>query len=634
LQPANLPANLKSIMDRAVALHQRGKLDEAETLYRAALAERPDLFQAHHLLGVVFLQRSDLERALAYIDEAIRIEPRFPDAHHSRGKILDELGRRAEAVASYERALAAVDAALKRTPRLAHAHHTRGKLLEELERPEEAVESYRAALRFDPEHPEALSNCGLALYDLERIDEALRCFDAALAISPKSVSALLGRGKALAELDRYGEALADFERVLELYPDHIQAIVNRAKLLPEFGDCEGAIAGLKRALALSPQRQKTKFQLAGLYSTLNRYSEAAALSKEILAEIDEPGPARMLTALSHLARIPDQVADIDVLQMLDRIDPTSIDEPGRRQMEIHLAFAKALANHNRGRHDEAWRLLEFANGLKRATLDHNTTMFRPAWQEAIHRLDSMPLEPGTPPPTNERLPIWLFIFGASRSGKSTLERLVSSIPGVRKGYENRLIEIVRQRVLRESGRSVNMSIAELTPAERARFVSLFGACIAELSNGAKVFTCTLPGYIDQLPELIDLIPNLRIVFLKRGMPDLWLRIFMKHYSKKNFPYSYDPHDVRDYIDYYDSMMDKAAAKLPQRSIILSYEELIENPIGTRAAIAHLCGLPLPSGTLPEIGDDRGCAEPYRAAMDAALSTPPDAPPDAPLSADA
>ncbi|MEX2297361.1 MAG: hypothetical protein WD715_08105 [Dongiaceae bacterium] len=82
--------------------------------------------------------------------------------------------------------------------------------------------------------------------------------------------------------------------------------------------------------------------------------------------------------------------------------------------------------------------------------------------------------------------------------------------------------------------------------------------------------------------------------------------------------------MKDYIDYYFSMMDKASAKLPQQSIMLSYEELIENPIAARAAIAQLCGLPVPTGPLPAIGDDRGCAEPYRAAMAAALSMPPDA----------
>ncbi|MEX2297362.1 MAG: tetratricopeptide repeat protein [Dongiaceae bacterium] len=529
------PGDLKSSMDRAVALHQAGKLADAETLYRAVIGARPDFFHAHHLLGVLLMQQGAHEQALASVDAAIRIEPRFPDAHQSRGKILAELDRHDEATESYNRALVAIDAALRATPRLAHGHFARGKMLEALKRPEEAIESYRAALRLDPKHAEALSNCGLALYDLERIDEALRSFDAALAISPKSVSALLGRGKALMDLDRYGEALADFERILEMYPDHIEAIVKHAKLLPEFGDCEGAIAELKRALALHPRRQKTKFQLAGLYSMLNRYAEAATLSKEILAKTGELETPKTLRALTHIARHPESLAELDVLQLLDLIDPASSAEPVRRQMEIELAFTKALVNHNMGRYEVAWRSLALANDLKRATLDPDTMMFRHSWQEAIHRLDSMSSELEALLPSNERLPIWLFILGASRSGKSSLESLVSSIPGVRRGYENRLIEIVRQRVLREAGRSANTDIAELTPAERARFVSLFGSSIAELSNGAKVFTCTLPGYIDQLPELAKLIPNLRIVFLKRGVSDLWLRVFMKHYSKKNFP---------------------------------------------------------------------------------------------------
>ena len=44
-------------LKRAVALHQSGKLSEAEALYRSVLDQRPDDFDALHLIGVIHYQR-------------------------------------------------------------------------------------------------------------------------------------------------------------------------------------------------------------------------------------------------------------------------------------------------------------------------------------------------------------------------------------------------------------------------------------------------------------------------------------------------------------------------------------------------------------------------------------------------
>jgi hypothetical protein len=46
--------------------------------------------------------------------------------------------------------------------------------------------------------------------------------------------------------------------------------------------------------------------------------------------------------------------------------------------------------------------------------------------------------------------------------------------------------------------------------------------------------------------------------------------------------------------------------------------MVTDPAGALRAAAELCDLPVEHGPLPEIGDDRGCAVPYRNLMDTAL----------------
>ena len=52
-----------SNLNRARALHKNGRLDDAMTIYRDMLVQKPHDPDAHHLLGVALFQRGDLPRA-------------------------------------------------------------------------------------------------------------------------------------------------------------------------------------------------------------------------------------------------------------------------------------------------------------------------------------------------------------------------------------------------------------------------------------------------------------------------------------------------------------------------------------------------------------------------------------------
>jgi tetratricopeptide (TPR) repeat protein len=59
-----------SIAD-ALALHQSGRLSDAERMYRQILRAHPDSFDAQHLLGVVLHQGGNHAEAIRYIDAAL-----------------------------------------------------------------------------------------------------------------------------------------------------------------------------------------------------------------------------------------------------------------------------------------------------------------------------------------------------------------------------------------------------------------------------------------------------------------------------------------------------------------------------------------------------------------------------------
>src|SRR3981189_671942 len=105
---------------QALALHQAGRLAEAEPLYRQVLAGAPRHFDGLPLLGVIHYQKGEYREAIRRIEAALKINPNAAAAHNNRGSALKDLGQAKEALASYERAIA-----LKAD--YAEAFHKRGK---------------------------------------------------------------------------------------------------------------------------------------------------------------------------------------------------------------------------------------------------------------------------------------------------------------------------------------------------------------------------------------------------------------------------------------------------------------------------------------------------------------------------
>src|SRR5215469_8296685 len=97
-------ATLAEALEYALQLHERGQLNEADTLYRQILARVPRHPEALHLLGVLHYQRGRHETAIDLIGQAIAAASRVSGFHNSLGAVYRAVGRLDEAEASYRRA--------------------------------------------------------------------------------------------------------------------------------------------------------------------------------------------------------------------------------------------------------------------------------------------------------------------------------------------------------------------------------------------------------------------------------------------------------------------------------------------------------------------------------------------------
>ena len=83
----------------------RGRDQEAEALFHQVLATAPDDHEARYNLGICLVRQGRFEEALAHHDRAIELKPDFADAHSGRGLALGGLGRHEAALASHARSV-------------------------------------------------------------------------------------------------------------------------------------------------------------------------------------------------------------------------------------------------------------------------------------------------------------------------------------------------------------------------------------------------------------------------------------------------------------------------------------------------------------------------------------------------
>ena len=336
-----IAAKVPSLFAEGMALHQAGRLADAEEICYQILATQPDHFDSLHLLGVIFHQRGNHAAAIHQIDSALKRNPNNIFALNNRGLALHELKRFAEALASYDRALAL-------RPDYADALSNRGLTLQELKRFTEALASYDRALALRPDYTEALSNRGLTLHELKRFAEALASYDRALTLRPGHAAALSNRGVTLHELKRFAEALASYDRALTLRPDYTEALSNRGLTLHELKRFEEALASYDRALMLRPDyaealsnRGNTLYELKRLAEALASYDRALALRPDYVEALSNRG-----LTLRELKRFADALASYDRVLTLRPDHADALWNWGNTLYELKR-FEGALASYDR-----------------------------------------------------------------------------------------------------------------------------------------------------------------------------------------------------------------------------------------------------------------------------------------------
>lgn len=460
----------------------------------------------------------------------------------------------------------------------------------------------------DPEYYGALYTLGLIYADKGHYPQALGLLMRAVMLNPRSWQALTSLSGAYLALGATEMAAQTLEQARAIKPDDPAIFTTLGEIYRTEREYELAHDAFEAAVKLDPKLIEAARGLGQCCMYLGRYAEAAAIFQRLVKRGDHSA-----TVLSSLVELPKPLVTLDPLAEIAQATPEK--NESKADFDIVIGSIKAAALDKAGKAEEAWQLATAVNRSLFATREKDAQDVAETQRSSLAQLKGRRIK--TFAASRPAKTISLFILGPSRSGKTVMEALTATLHGVKRGYENPIVENAIRRTFQNAGLITARAFDELPAPLDAQCREIYLDELARRAPSAKVFTNTHPARIYDAARMAAAFPGVRFLFVKRDPDDNLLRIFMRRYATGN-SYSYNLKLAREHIAWYHQMIDALAEKLPQAARVIRYEDMVSDPRGALQAAADLCGLSVGDAALPDIGDDRDCAAPYRAAMAAAL----------------
>ena len=289
------PAQLNATLQVAIGLHNNGRLDEADAIYRKVLQQSPLHPDALHLRALVSLAKGLFTEAAKLAEAAISAAPRVANLHNTAGEAWRRLGQ-------LKRARQRLTEAIRLDPALAMAHHNMSLVCSAEARHEEARQFNQQALRLNPGHADALIQ-GLEIanaLDDETLAAQLALRVGSLGSNERATVAVaryhVYRARRLLRQQRFAEADQAAQTAIATRPDFWGGWALRGEA--HFEQLQLAQAELFCTLAanLAPENENARLNLIVLLKDQKRVEEAAAHLADWLAGHPDDADARFCLA--------------------------------------------------------------------------------------------------------------------------------------------------------------------------------------------------------------------------------------------------------------------------------------------------------------------------------------------------
>ncbi len=216
----------------------------SETIWTDMIQQYPNRSpSAYNNRGHYLRSKNKLKEALADLDIAIQLHPKYHLAFVNRGNTYFSLGKNDEALADYNKAIE-----LKND--YPEAYGNRGSVYFQRGQYDLAMQDYNKALELKKDYPDAYLNRAVTYSVLQKHDLAVQDYNSYIATNKDNPKAYHWRGLGEQNLKQLDKAIPDFDRAIALDGKNPEFYINRSKAHAELGNKMQALADAQKAQSL------------------------------------------------------------------------------------------------------------------------------------------------------------------------------------------------------------------------------------------------------------------------------------------------------------------------------------------------------------------------------------------------
>ncbi len=213
----------KQTLSIAYENHRKGNLKLAQDLYKKILKIDSNNFDAIFLLGSLFLQTKNFQKAIHFLNKAISIQPKHANSYQNLGYAFVELGE-------FEKAEELFFKAIEIDPNHGDAHFNLANTYKQMRNFKKAKEFYEKTIKIQPNNPSVHNNYANVCKQIGEFSKAITSYNKAIELKPDHARAHHNLGNTYNQLGEFSKAINSFKRAYKYQPFNLESLYNWSDL--------------------------------------------------------------------------------------------------------------------------------------------------------------------------------------------------------------------------------------------------------------------------------------------------------------------------------------------------------------------------------------------------------------------